>query len=184
MPLYSNTDITNIINLANTTIWKLVQKSQYARIMKGQDVYEGEAAIIYAYRRAIEWGRQFFSANDDFNALCAYLLHKCQGYGFNAIQPYFGSPFTSTSGSGGNTMGNFQFHSQYKVGDPGAPPAGATTLTDATLKGKNVITYLDEQRMPIGLSDRVSITYDIINGIITWNQPLGLGQLITIDTWT
>lgn len=184
MPLYSNTDITNIINLANTTIWKLVPKSQYQRIMVGADVLQGEAAIIYAYRRAVEWGRQFFSTQDDFNALAAYLLHKCQGYGFNAVQPYFGSPFTSTSGSGGNTMGNFQFHSQFKIGDPGAPAPGATTLTDATLKGKNVIAYVDEQRMSIGLSDRLSITYDIINGIITWNQPLNGGQLITIDTWT
>lgn len=87
---------------------------------------------------------------------------------------------------GANTVvTQFAFFKQMIVGSGvnDAPAAGATAYTDALLVGKSVQVFLDSLLMGIGLSDRISITYNSGTGTITWNSELQDTQLISIYTY-
>jgi hypothetical protein len=84
-----------------------------------------------------------------------------------------------------STVGVFAFFKQMIVGSGvnNAPAPGATTYTDALLVNKSVQVFLDSQLMGFGLVDRISITYNLGTGTITWNTALVDLQLISIYTF-
>lgn len=61
-----------------------------------------------------------------------------------------------------------------------APADGATTYTDANLVNRNVIVNVDGLELGVGLSDRISYTFNSGTGTVTWNTPLVADQLIVI----
>lgn len=86
---------------------------------------------------------------------------------------------------GGGAAGTFAFETQMIVGSGvnNAPAAGALTYTDADIIGKRVLVVVDSLIMGVGLADRVSYTYNMATGTITWNTPLVADQLIVIYTY-
>jgi hypothetical protein len=85
----------------------------------------------------------------------------------------------------GGSVGTFRFFTQMIVssGLNDAPPAGATTYTDAELIGTHVLVIVDSLVLGTDLADRFSYTFDNTTGTITWNTPLATDQLIIIYTF-
>ena len=183
--LYTPQEISDIITLANTTLWKLAIKSEKNRFMRGEDVLEPEIGIIYDLKRAVEWGRTILYDAEDFHQLTAYLKWKCSGYGFDNIRPYYATPSTTLSTAAGSSTSQWVLFKQLVVGvtDPANLPDQAQTYTDADLVNRNVFVILDALPLAIGLADRQSYTFNSLTGQITWVDKLNQGQVVQIYTY-
>lgn len=138
---------------------------------------------VSIYTHIVERGRA-----GEIDGLDAYVL-QLQKLLNNCVTP----TYTNTNQVipaydwGNSVVGTvFAFYKQMVVGSGvnNAPADGTTTYTDTSLIGKSVIVYLDSLLMGNGLADRLSITYNITTGTITWNTPLFSPQLITIYTYS
>lgn len=134
------------------------------------------------YTHIVERGR-----NNVVDGLDAYVL-QLQKLLSNCVTPdYTNTNEVIPAYDWGNAVTGtvFAFYKQMVVGSGvnNAPAVGATTYTDASIINKNVVVYLDSLLMGNSLSDRVSITYTLATGTITWNTPLQENQLISIYTY-
>jgi hypothetical protein len=138
---------------------------------------------VSIYMHIVERGRE-----SQTDGLDAYVL-QLQKLLSNCVTPAYENTNEAISpydwGSGGSGGTNFTFYKQMIVGSGvnGAPADGATTYVDALLISKNVVVFVDSVLMGNNLSDRVSITYNITTGTITWNTALSSNQLISIYTY-
>lgn len=136
---------------------------------------------VSIYTHIVERGRLGETAGlDDYVIQLQRLLSNCVTPDYTntneVIPPY---------DWGGINTDVFAFHTQMIVGSGlnDAPANDATTYVDADLIGMRVLVVLDSLVLGVGLSDRLSYTYDIATGTITWNMPLVTDQLIVIYTY-
>ncbi len=183
--LYSPTDITNIIALANTTLYKLAQKSEKMRWIDGEDIYENELGAIYDLKLTVEYGKTIWYSDEAFHGVCAYLKYKCNAFGFGTINPYY-STVTSTppvSGTGSSTSG-WLLYKQYVIGvTAGGPTPGTNTFTNSGLINRNVFIVLDALPLAVGLTDRQSYVFDSPAGAMEFVNNLEQNQVLQIYTY-
>lgn len=140
------------------------------------------ALAVSIYTHIVERGR-----NNQTDGLSAYVI-QLQKLLNNCITPSYENTNEAISAydwGGGSGGTDFAFYKQMIVGSGvnGAPADGATSYTDSDLIGKNVVVFLDSILMTVGLSDRVSISYNSTTGTITWNTTLAAPQAISIYTY-
>jgi hypothetical protein len=179
--LYSSTEIDDILLDADTTLYKLQEKSDMLKLYGDTAILDDELLLIYSLKKTVKWSRDKDLNNVLTHNLASYLKHKIDGYGFNGTIPYYAAVNNVSSSTGASESG-FQFYVQWEVGIGDAPIIGSTTKTDTNLIGRFIIMYADGVLLPVGVSNP-SYTFNQSTGQITWNYPLPAGQVLTLFTY-
>jgi hypothetical protein len=181
--LYDLTSINTIITTADTTMYKLAERSARDRYMHRDGSLEKEIGIIYDLRDVVEHGKTRFINTEDFQAVVGYLLHKINGFGYEGVNPYF-SAVINTSSPSDNSFSGYQLYKQIVVGVPGSDiSTNATSYTSSDLVGRYVVVVLDGVILPAGLFTTESYTYTISTGTIAFNTPLMQDRVVQIFTY-
>lgn len=182
--LWTVSNLNDIYDKANTSLYKLREKAMEERLLFGDNTLYKEVDIIYDLLKAVEWADANPAIPQDdegYQGLISYLRHKVDGYAFDADVAVYLEAVDTNIPPPTVIIGAWRLFIQLIVGvTAGAPPDGGLTYTNAGLIGKEVEVYLDGLKLTVGLVDRQSYTFNPLTGAVTFTSPLGFNQVIEI----
>lgn len=117
---------------------------------------------------------------DSIAGLEAKALRVTEAFG---LEVYNGAIWIPVSGGGSGSGGNYRLYGQFVVGSSPVNN-GDTSYQNNALIGLYVSVFHNGALLYTGLDDRISYTYDILTGEITFNAPMGEGEVLAIFTYS